>query len=58
LLSTCGLTTSNTESRKLIEQGAVSIENTKITNNNQEISVTETEQTVQAGKRNFAKFKI
>jgi tyrosyl-tRNA synthetase len=33
LLSTCGLTTSNTESRKLIEQGAVSIENTKITNN-------------------------
>lgn len=58
LLSVCGLTTSNSESRKLIEQGAVSIDNIKVNNINQEISISENQQTIQAGKRNFAKFTL
>jgi len=56
LIHTCGLTTSNSESRKIIEQGGVSVNNIKITNKNELIKVTNSEQFIQVGKRNFAKF--
>ena len=58
LMRICGLTTSNSESRKLIEQGGVSVNNTKITSKNEIITVTNLEQFIQVGKRKFAKFTL
>ncbi len=58
LISKCGLTTSNSESRKMIEQGGVSVNNVKITDKNNIITVTNSEQVIQVGKRNFAKFRL
>ena len=56
LISKCSLTTSNTESRKLIEQGGVSINDERVTDKNKIIEINNSEQTIQVGKRNFAKF--
>ena len=56
LISKCSLTTSNTESRKLIEQGGVSINGERVTDKNKIIEINNSEQTIQVGKRNFAKF--
>jgi len=58
LIELSGLTTSKSESRKLITQGGVSIDNKKIINIGELITVTANEQVLQVGKRNFIKFVI
>jgi len=58
LIELSGLTTSKSESRKLITQGGVSIDNKKIINIGELITVTANEQVLQVGKRNFIKFII
>ena len=56
LMEQSGLTTSRSASRKLIEQGGVSIDNNKVKNNSEIVKVENSERILQVGKRKFAKF--
>lgn len=54
LLIECELVSSKSESRRLIEQGGVSIDNEKITDPNKNIDITD-RMVIKVGKRNFVK---
>jgi tyrosyl-tRNA synthetase len=56
-IAKAGLASSNSDARRLIQQGGVSVDNTKITEINAELAAGK-EYLVQVGKRKFAKIRL
>ncbi len=56
-IAKAGLSSSNSDARRLIQQGGVSVDSTKVTEINAELAV-RNEYLVQVGKRKFAKIRL
>ena len=56
-IAKAALATSNSEARRLIQQGGVSVENTRVTDINAELAAGK-EYLIQVGKRKFAKVRL
>lgn len=56
-ISKAGLASSNSESRRLIQQGGVSVDNNKVTDINAELAA-DKEYLIQVGKRRFARVRL
>jgi tyrosyl-tRNA synthetase len=54
-----GLVTSNSEARRLIQQGAVEVDGSRVTDPNQKVPATgERSRLLQVGKRRFRRFVL
>ena len=58
LLTEAGLASSKGEARRLIQQGGVKIEQTKVTDQNHKVQLTKHPVLIQCGKRKFARVKV
>ena len=58
LLVAAGLAGSNSEAMRLIEQGAVSVDGTKVTDRNGRVPASDVPVVLQRGKRNFARVRF